>query len=93
MPHDLELVRTLKKAGWKVKIYDRERLEPPHITILLKNRSWRLSLRDRSFLDAGDSWIPIDKRVKTAIEAAWEDLQKAWDRMYPDNPVPSKDDA
>lgn len=91
MPYDLDILLRLKKQGWRVKIYDGERLEPPHVTILFKGQSWRLSLRDRAFLDRGDRWSQIDERVRAAVEAAWEDLQKAWDRMYPKNPVSSQD--
>lgn len=54
MPYDLELPRPLKKRGWKAKIHDLERLEPPHVTIYRKLRKWRLSLRDGHFLDRGD---------------------------------------
>ena len=92
MPLDLELILTLKRAGWKVKIYDLERLEPPHVTILFKGRSWRLSLRDGSFLDRGHGWSQIHDGVRAAIEAAWEELQQAWDEMHPDNPMTSQDD-
>lgn len=45
MPFILELLLTLKQAGWKVKIHDSERLEPPHVTIYQKMQKWRLSLR------------------------------------------------
>ena len=46
MPYVLALVQALLQAGWKVKIHDFERLEPPHVTIYCKRRKWRLSLRD-----------------------------------------------
>jgi len=56
MPYILLLLKALKQAGWKVKIHDSERLEPPHVTIYQKMRKWRLSLRDGKFLDRGDKW-------------------------------------
>ena len=86
------MLLTLKRADWKVKIYDFERLEPPHVTILFKTRVWRLSLRDGTFLDRGDRWSQIEERVRQAVEAAWEELQQEWDRMHPDNPSSSQDD-
>ncbi len=92
MPFDLELLLRLKRAGWKVKIYDFERLEPPHVTILFKTRAWRLSLRDGAFLDRGDKWSQIEEAVRAAVEEAWEVLQQQWDQMHPDNPISSQDD-
>ena len=63
MPFVLQLLKVLSQAGWKVKIYDFERLEPPHVTILRKfEETWRLSLRDGKFMDAGDKWSQIDNR-------------------------------
>lgn len=93
MPYDLELEARLKKAGWKVKIRDSERLEEPHVTILQKSETWRLSLRSQTFLDSGQSWKQIDVAVKRKIDASWETLQTKWDEMYPKNPVQSMDDG
>jgi len=92
MRFDLELLQALKKGGWKVKIHDWERLEPPHITIYRRRLKWRLSLRDRSFLDRGDKWSEIDKEVRETIEANWELLQAEWDRIHPDNPIRGQHD-
>ena len=50
MPHALELPKRLKAQGWKVKIREKERLEPPHVTIMCRRKEWRLSLRDGEFL-------------------------------------------
>jgi hypothetical protein len=49
--YELELPKKLKAERWKVKIRDRERSEPPHVTILHKTRAWRIGLRSGSFLD------------------------------------------
>ena len=89
MPYILPLSASLKKARWKVKIYENERLEPPHITILKKDRTWRYSLRDKEFLDSGDSWNQIDKGVRDAIEDEdnWKLLKAEWDKKYPTNKV------
>lgn len=89
MPCVLQLIQTLKQAGWKVKIHDSERLEPPHVTIYKKMRKWRLSLRDGTFLDKGDKWSQIDESVKDAIldEGNWLLLRREWNRLHDDNPV------
>jgi hypothetical protein len=87
MPYVLHLSQGLRQAGWKVKIHDFERLEPPHVTIYCKKRKWRLSLRDGTFLDRGDKWSQINENVRAAIEAAWNTLRHEWDAIHPDNPV------
>ena len=92
MPYVMLLLGALKQAGWKVKIHDSERLEPPHVTIYQKMRKWRLSLRDGTFLDRGDRWSEIDDRVRMAIEREWKTLIAEWDEIHPDNPVFGEED-
>lgn len=92
MPHDLNLPAGLKKVGWKVKIRDAERLEEPHVTILWKFKTWRLSLRTGAFLEKGQSWSQIHAGVRQAIEADWKELREKWDALYPHNPISSKND-
>src|SRR3954447_14063766 len=36
MPFDLPLTRKLRVQGWKVKIREKERVEPPHVTVMNK---------------------------------------------------------
>lgn len=50
MADPIRLPRKLREQGWKVKIYDNERLEPPHITLICRERVWRVGLRERDFL-------------------------------------------
>ena len=45
MPFDVPLPRKLKAEGWKVKIREKERVEPPHVTVMHKADEWRLGLR------------------------------------------------
>lgn len=92
MPYDLNLPEGLKKAGWKVKIRDAERLEDPHVTIMRKCDVWRLSLRTCAFLEEGSGWSQIDKGVRAAIEAGCKRLRAAWNARYPENPTTSKND-
>ena len=90
MAFSLELPDPLGSEGWKVKIRDKERLEPPHVTILHKRRIWRLGLRSHEFLvPPGGKWKEIDARVRDVIEAAanWRRLCDEWDLAYPTNPV------
>ncbi len=93
MPYTLTLAEILRRAGWKVKIHDVEGPEEPHVTIYRKLRRWRLSLRTGRFLDPGDRWSQINKRVRSAIEAAWDTLQMEWDQLHGrHNPISSEDD-
>jgi len=88
MAFSLELPALLQSEGWKVKIRDKERLEPPHVTIFRKRQRWRLGLRDGAFLvPPGGSWNDIDERVREVIEAHWQLLCDQWDRTYPSNRV------
>lgn len=93
MPFEVALPATAKRAGWKVKIREKERLEPPHVTIMFKAEAWRLCLRDATFLvPPGGSWKPIPDEVRHAVESNWDALVRAWNAMYPENPVEDADD-
>jgi len=93
MPYELELPRRLKARGWKVKIREKERLDPPHLTIQCKKRQWRVGLRDGAFLvPPGGSWKDIEPEVTRIIQQQWMQLQEQWDRKYPSNPIASEDD-
>jgi hypothetical protein len=93
MPHELKLPKRLKTRGWKVKIREKERLEPPHVTIMCGTNEWRIGLRDKSFLVPPDGkWAEIDQEVRELIEKNWKTLQDAWDKKYPSNPISSEED-
>ena len=88
MPFEIALPAAQKKSGWKVKLRERERLEPPHVTILFKTGALRIGLRDKEFLvPPGGSWNAVPPEVRQVIEANWDALAAAWDAMYPENPV------
>ncbi len=93
MPFEIPLPAVVKKEGWKVKILDRERLEPPHVTIIRRVQKWRVSLRDRTFIvPPGGGWNDVHAGVRRAIEDNWNTLVQAWDTKYPENPVEGRDD-
>jgi hypothetical protein len=88
MPFDLDVPWALKKAGWKVKIFDKEALEPPHVTILRGPDKWRYGLREgRLLVPPGGSPKDIPPGVWNAIEGNLDQLKAAWDRMFPTNVV------
>ncbi len=93
MPFELALPKKLKAGGWKVKIREKERVEPPHVTIMHKADEWRLGLRDRQLLvPPGGRIKDIDAEVMTIVDEHWESLQEAWDTKYPSNPISSEDE-
>ena len=93
MPFELPLPARLRANGWKVKIREKKRVEPPHVTILHKVDEWRLGLRDRLLLaPPGGRIKDIEPEVRRIIDENWERLIDAWDEKYPENPVDSTDD-
>ena len=91
MPFNLPLPKQL--AGvWKVKIFDAERGEPPHVTIVQGKQLWRLNLRTKEFMDRKPSLRLVPQAVMEAITAHWDLLVGQWDRMFPNNPVEGSED-
>jgi hypothetical protein len=93
MPHELPLPRRLKAQGWKVKIREKERVEPPHVTVIHKEDEWRIGLRDGELLvPPGGRLKDIDPEVIGIIQRDWEGLRRAWDEKYPENPISSAEE-
>ncbi len=94
MPVELPLPTDLKQAKWKVKIQDKERLEPPHVSILRGTDRWRINLRTGEFMDrVPDSKdVPIQIIDLIAEDGTWEWLCEQWDAMYSENPVVADED-
>ncbi|MBM4355762.1 MAG: hypothetical protein FJ109_18560 [Deltaproteobacteria bacterium] len=93
MPFELELPAVLRKAGWKVKIRDKERVEPPHVTVMRGPDMWRIGLRDVVLLQPpGGSWSEVPDGIRRIVEQALPRLREAWDAMYPENPVGGEHD-
>ncbi|HEY5436201.1 MAG TPA: hypothetical protein VIK13_13285 [Candidatus Limnocylindrales bacterium] len=87
MPLQLPLPERLSNEGWKVKIRDRERVEPPHATVIRGNRCWRWDLRSRQFMDAQPDTREIPSQLLTVLTTHHADLVRHWDAAYPENPV------
>ena len=87
MPFGLTLPEPWANRGWKAKIRDRERLEPPHVTILYNTSAWRFALRTGTFLDKEPSPTEVPAEVVGAVRANLTLLRQEWDRMYPENRV------
>jgi hypothetical protein len=73
--------------GWKLKIRDRERLEPPHVTILFRTNAWRYGLRRKGFLDRSPDPQDVPSSIVAFIEENLLEIVEAWDELYPLNKV------
>jgi hypothetical protein len=89
MPYNLSIPIAPRRARWKVKIRDKETLEPPHASLLRGTQTWRIDLRTGRFMDA----IPKPEEVPEELldfvlaDENWRRLRDEWDRRYPTNPV------
>ncbi|HEU0299915.1 MAG TPA: hypothetical protein VFR37_10680 [Longimicrobium sp.] len=87
MAYSFSVPGAFAQQGWKVKIRDRERNEPPHMTILFRTRAWRYGLRERAFLDREPPPREVPAEVIEAVESRLDDIKAVWDQMYPENCV------
>ncbi|MBI2606521.1 MAG: hypothetical protein HYW49_10630 [Deltaproteobacteria bacterium] len=90
MPYSLDLSDGLKKAGWKVKIREKERAEPPHVSVMKKQETWRWGLREQAFLDKKPPVRTVPKELVEHLQTHLETLIAEWDSKYPHNPVNSE---
>ena len=84
---ELPLSRKLASRRWKVKIWDDEIREHPHLTILWKTNRWRWGIRQKDFLEQDPDPSEIPEEVMKAIEVNYPLLCKEWNRIHPKNPV------
>lgn len=91
MAYSLKLPPQLEKQ-WAVKIRDRERVEPPHVTILRGKRAWRRDLRTGEFMDEEPDPKDVPEDLLKEVNDNWDVLCTKWDEMYPENPVHSEED-
>ncbi len=73
-----------------MKVWDRERVEPPHIAIMRKTNFWRWGLRNEQFLDSEPDPKEVPEEILQAVRESITLLRSTWDRMYPENPIVSK---
>lgn len=94
MPFELAIPAFFRRQGWKVKIRDKERLEPPHASILFKDKMWRIGLRDGEFLDRSPPPRDVPKKLLDHVvdDESWNELCRQWNLMYPKNPLDSDED-
>jgi hypothetical protein len=93
MAFSFPLPPPLDTQGWKLKIRDRERSEPPHVTILHKRRAWRVNLRTGRVLDSEPDPRDVPREVWDHIFNNADLLREKWDELYPENPIDSQEDT
>jgi len=84
--YELPLPQNLVIERWKVKIWNKEIREPPHLTIICKTQIWRWGLREREFMDTKPDPSLVPQQVMDEIHRQYVLLCNEWDRMYPNNP-------
>lgn len=72
-----------------MKILDRERVEPPHVTLIRGLQRWRFCLRTERFLDREPDPDDVPAELVEAIHSSIGQLREEWDARYPENPVTS----
>lgn len=74
MAWSLDLPAQLKQH-WRVKIRDKERNGPPHVTVMRGVEMWRVNLRSREFLvPPGGGWDDLPVELRRAIETNWQEM-------------------
>lgn len=92
MAFSLPIPPAWRSQGWKVKIRDKERVEPPHATIVRGTRAWRLSLRTGELLDHQPDPDDVPEALVAWVSEQVPALVTQWDAIYPENPVDSTGD-
>ena len=76
---------------WKAKIRDKERNEPPHVTVMRGPLAWRWGLREQEFLDREPDPTEVPDEIVEHLRQNLNQLVAAWDHIYPENPVSSEE--
>ncbi len=91
MARAFKLPKVLTDAGWSVKIRNRERVEPPHVTVMFRTKRWRYGLRDGAFLDGTPPPREVPPALRDQLATRRAEFTVVWDQLYPENPVDSQD--
>ena len=87
MPYALRL-EPWASQEWKVKIFDVEGPEEPHVTIYRRaSPRWRLDLRTGRLMDREPRARDLPAGLVAAVVAHLDELRAAWERLHPTNPV------
>ncbi len=76
-----------KWRRWKLKIRDRERLEPPHVSLLKGTECWRIDLRTAAILDREPDPAAVPRALRQHMRKNRNLYIKRWNELDPENPV------
>ena len=91
MPINFDISADLKRSGWKVKIREKETVEPPHVTVIKGLNAWRWDLRKKKFMDKKPPKKLVPKPLVKFLTENHEKIVASWDKKYPLNKVDSGD--
>ena len=77
------------RKSWRLKIRDRETVEPPNVTLLRGTKSWRINLRTGQFLDRTPAPREVPRQLLRHVLGRFDEFISVWDELYPLNPVQS----
>jgi hypothetical protein len=87
VPYELRL-EPWASQGWKVKIFDVEGPEDPHVTIYRRaSARWRLNLRNGLVMDREPPERDLPRGLLGAVRGHLDVLRIEWDMRHPRNPV------
>jgi hypothetical protein len=87
MPYELPLLPKLKSEGWKIKVYDNEIREDPHVTIIRKTQHWRWAIRLKTFMDTEPDPKKVPKEILALLTDEYRSICLGWNEVHPADPV------
>lgn len=87
MPYEFKLGESFESQGWKVKIREKERLEPPHVTVIKGTKAWRWNLRDQTFMDRDPPSKEVPEELVERLKTEHSNFVEQWNLKYPKNKV------
>lgn len=87
MPYEYKPGEPFESQGWKVKIRERERLEPPHASIIKGTKTWRWNLRTKEFMDDDPPERDVPRGLIDKLGEGHSELVEQWNAKYPRNKV------
>lgn len=82
-----EVPEPFNSQRWQIKIRDKERTEPPHVSILFRRQTWRVGIRDGQLLDRQPSPRLLPRALLDHVRANLSTYGPVWDAHYSENLV------
>jgi hypothetical protein len=94
--HQIQLATSFElpepwRRRWRLKIRDKETVEPPHVSLLRGPQCWRICLRTGLFIDRRPDPDDVPSRLVKEVLSRIDEFVPIWDAIYPLNPVNSEE--